>query len=190
MNPRDADRPATTTTLTTGPTVPGWVMHLTATVTALAAVLVTTSTTRLDTTTVTLVLAGLLGFAVVGLRRPGWTFTVVAASTVAATSLLLPDTYTWRTPVLVLAVHLLVRTGWFTTNVAPTARIETAVLSTVARPFVATNLVGQALALLAGALTTAAPHPVAALVGGGALVVLAALLLLPGRRHRDRSPLA
>ena len=136
-----------------GPTIPGALLHLLLAVCAVGA-FVTAAGTQLApgvTVTVSLVIAATVVAAV---RRPGYLpLGVALVPTAVVFVALAPVGYSWRVPVLMVAIHATLRLCWYTTQITPTTRVELAVLGAECRRFVLINLVGQAVALLAGVLT-------------------------------------
>lgn len=133
----------------------------------------------------------LLGIAAVGLAagtvgnaaRPGFGVGAIALGLALLPFVLTaPVGYTWRTPVLLVLVHAIVRLSWLGTVARPTTLVEIAVLVEEGRRSAVLNLVGQLVALGAGALTALAGStpsvtwPWFAVLGAVAALALALLL--------------
>ena len=110
-----------------------------------------------------------------------------------------PLGYTWRVPLLMLAVHATARLCWFASQISLSTRVELAVLRADVPRFVVINLIGQATALLAAILTAVThpdqdpPAPGAAwfAVAGAVALLLLAIALRSGARawpRRERPP--
>ncbi|PFG33163.1 hypothetical protein [Sanguibacter antarcticus] len=138
----------------TGPTVPAWTLHAGLAVAAAGAVCAAAAGTTLDTSSLLLLLAGLLLAIAHAARRPTLVPTVAAlVATGLACIVVLPAADTWRIPLIIVCVHALVRLSWFTSSSRPGGRIEVDVLRREGRTFLVLDLAGQAVGLLALALT-------------------------------------
>lgn len=179
---------APTTRVVAGPTVPAWALHVALAAAAVGAVCAAAAGTAVPGTSLVVLLVGLLVAVAHAVRRPS---RVPAAAVLTATGLaglwITPFDELWRVPVLVLCVHLVVRLTWFTTSTRPGTRIETAVLRHEARTFLAIDLAGQAVGVLALVLTALQTDGalgrsgVLGITGAVALLGLTALLLRSSR---------
>lgn len=138
---------------------------------------------EISTVLVVLFAAGLAGGAVANAARPGYGVGGVAlALTLLPYLAQSPAGYTWRSPVLLVLVHGVVRLSWLATLASPSTRVDTTVLAQEGRRAAVLNLAGQVVALGAGGLTAAAEAapsitwPWFAVVGGIAVLALALLL--------------
>ena len=174
-----------------GPTAPGWAVQVAVAVTGVAVFLATTVGTGLPVGNLVAVSTIIVGVTAATMRRPGYLpLGVALVPAVIAMITLNPVGYTWRTPVLMLAVHAMVRLSWYAAQVTPTTRVELAVLRAGWPRFAVVNGIGQAVALFAGAVTALTEDASssassgtgwAGLMGAGALLVLA-LALRTGTR--------
>lgn len=172
--------------LDAGPSVPGWAMYAGLVVAAVGAFLAAAAGTALPVGFLVVVCLAIAASAVSAVRQHGYlTFAVALVPTTIALLALAPVGYTWRTPVLMVAIHATLRLSWYVSVITPVTRVEVAVLATEGRRFVVVNAVGQAVALLAGALTVATRDGSGAswpgVTGAAALLVLA-LALRTGAR--------
>lgn len=136
-----------------GRTVSSAMVHVALAVCAVGAFL-TAAGTQVATGLVVSVCVLIVVTVAASVRRPGYLSlglslfpTVVVLVTVA------PVGYSWRTPLLMLAVHATYRLCWLATQISASTRVELVALEVQGRQFVVVNLLGQAVALLAGALT-------------------------------------
>ncbi len=139
-----------------GPTVPGWAVHLGLAAAAVGVFLAAAAGTGLPVGVMVTVILVIVVTATVGsaVRGPGYlTLGLSLFPATVAMLTLAPVGYTWRTPVLMVAIHATVRLSWYATHVLPATRVELAVLGAEGPRFVVINCVGQAVALLAGAVT-------------------------------------
>ena len=174
-----------------GLTVPGWAVQVALAAASITVFLAAAAGTGLPGGNVAAVCVIIAGVAAATARRPGYLPLGIALTLATIAMLALtPVGYTWRTPVLMLAIHAAVRLTWYATQVTPTTRVELAVLGAEGRRFVIINGIGQGVALLAGAVTaltqdasssTSTGTGWAGLMGAGALLVLA-LALRTGTR--------
>lgn len=184
-----AHAPAAPLSLDIGPSVPGWVFDVALLVSGLGAVLVAGVGTRALPGLLVLAVLTLVVVGVRSIRAGDHVFLVSVAGTSAALYVFTPG-YVWRAAVLVLLLHLCARASWFASATSPAGRVEVAVLVREGRRFVVFNAVGQALALLSGALVDVRDagdvdtHAGFAAAGGVALLGLAGLTLLTRRRDR------
>lgn len=180
-----------------GPTVPGWALHVALAAVAVAVFLAAAAGTGLPmgvmvTVTLIIVVTATVASAV---RGPGYlTLGLSLFPATVAMLTLAPVGYTWRTPVLMLAIHATVRLSWYATHVLPGTRVELAVLGAEGPRFAIINCIGQAVALLAGAVTAvtaATDHGSGSVSTGtgwagvlGAVALLALALALRGAAVR------
>lgn len=172
-----------------GPTVPAWTLHVALAAAILGAVGAAAGGTALATSSLLVLLVGLLAAVGHATWRPS---SVPAVAALVATGLacitVTPTDEGWRVPVIILCVHALVRLSWFTTSARPGGRIEIAVLRHEGRTFLVLGLAGQAVGLLAVVLTaldadgTLARSDALGVVGALALLGLSGSLAL--RRSR------
>lgn len=166
-----------------GPTVPGWGVHLGLAAAAVGVFLAAAAGTGLPVgvvVTVSLIIV-VTATATATVRGPG--YLTLGLSLFPATVAMLtsaPVGYTWRTPVLMVAVHATVRLSWYATHVLPATRVELAVLAAEGRRFAVINCIGQAVALIAGVLTVATADGSGVgwtgVAGAAALLILAVVL--------------
>ena len=171
----------------TGRTAPGWTVHSGLGGCAVGAFLAAAAGTALPAGVVLAVCVVIAVSAASGVRWPG--YLTVATALVPVTIALLtlgPVGYTWRTPILMLTIHAAVRLSWYTTQVSARTRVELAVLVPEGKRFAVVNLVGQAVALVAGALT-AATEGAAGMGWTGIAGALALLILALALRTGARS---
>lgn len=168
---------APTTRIDAGPTIPAWTLHVALAAAAVGAVCAAAAGTAIPGTSLVVFLVGLLVAVAHGARRPS---SVPAVTVLTATGLaglwITPFDEVWRAPVLILCVHLVVRLTWFTTSTRPGTRIEIAVLRHEGLTFLAIDLAGQAVGVLALVLT--ALQTDGALGGSGLLGIAGAAALL------------
>ena len=176
-----------------GPTVPGWALHLGLAAAAVAVFLAAAAGTGLPvgimvTVSLIIVVTATVASAV---RGPGYlTLGLSLFPATVAMLTLAPVGYTWRTPVLMVAIHATVRLSWYATHVVPATRVELAVLGAEGRRFAVINGIGQAVALLAGALTIATGDGSGASwigVAAAAALLVLALALRTGARAWPRT---
>ncbi|MEP7764611.1 hypothetical protein [Sanguibacter sp. 25GB23B1] len=183
-------RPAGPTThIHTGPTIPAWTLHAALAVAIVGAVCSAAAGTSLETSSLVVLVLGLLAAVGHAAWRPS---TIPAVAALAATGLacivVTPTSEGWRVPVIILCVHALVRLSWFTASSRPGGRIEVEVLRHEGRTFLVLGLAGQAVGLLAVVLTALEADGALGrsgalgIAGAVALLGLAALLLLPRSR--------
>lgn len=171
----------------TGRTVPGWSLHSGLGVCAVGAFLAAAAGTELPAEVVLTVCLIIAVATASGVRRPGYlTFGTALVPVTIALLTLVPVGYTWRTPILMLAIHAAVRLSWYTTQVSALTRVELTVLGAEGRRFAVVNLVGQAVALVAGALT-AVTEGTAGMGWTGVMGALALLVLALALRTGARS---
>lgn len=180
---------APSTHVHTGPTLPAWTLHVALAVATLGAVCAAAAGTALPGPSLALLVVGLLAAVAYAARRPNLVPAVAALTATGLACLVLtPTDEGWRVPVIILCIHLVVRLSWFTSSSRPGARIEVAVLRDEGASFLAIDLVGQAVGLLAVVLTALATDGtlgrsgVLGIVGAVALLSLTALLV--GRSSR------
>lgn len=166
-----------------GRSIPGWVVHVALTVVMLTGLGVATLGSEISLGLVVVAAAGLVGGAVMNLARPGYGVGGIALALILLPYVFSsPAGYTWRSPVLIVLVHAVVRLSWLATLAGPRTRVDTSVLVQEGRRSAVLNLAGQVVALLAGALTAAAEAapsitwPWFAVLGGIAALLLALLL--------------
>ena len=164
-----------------GRTVPGWALHGALALSAVVSFCAAAAGTALPAGAVLAVSLVIASSALATLRRSG--YLPLGISLVTTTIALLavnPTGYTWRIPVVMLAVHATVRLSWYVSMITPTTRVDLAVLRAEGRRFAIINLVSQGVALFAGALTamteSASPLAWTGILGAVALVVLAVAL--------------
>lgn len=172
-----------------GPTVPGWTLHAALAAAIVGAVCAAAAGTALETSSLVVLLVGLLVTVGHAAWRPS---TIPAVAALVATGLagmvVTPTDEAWRVPVMILCVHALVRLSWFTSSSRPGGRIEVAVLRHEGRTFLVLGLAGQGVGLLALVLTaleadgTLGRSGALGVVGAAALLGLSGLLVL--RRSR------
>lgn len=158
-------------------------MHVALGLVMLSAFLVGALGAEVSSVLVVVAAAGLVAGAAANAVRPGYGVGGVAlALTLLPYLAQSPAGYTWRSPVLLVLVHAVVRLSWLATLASPTTRVDTTVLVQEGRRAAVLNLAGQVVALLAGGLTAAAEAapsitwPWFAVVGGVAVLALALLL--------------
>ena len=163
--------------------IPGWVLHVTLGLLLVAGMLVTMLGAGIEPVLVGFLVAGVVAGTVGNARRPGYGLAAVALGLVMLPFLFTsPAGWTWRTPVLLVVVHAGVRLSWMATVAGLSTRVDTAVLALECRRSGALNLVGQLVALVAGAVTAAAgaasslTWPWFGVLGGAAALALALLL--------------
>lgn len=166
-----------------GRSVPGWALHVALGVAVLTGLLVGMSGSEVSAALVTVAALGLAAGTVANARRPGYGLGAIAVGLMLLPFVLTaPVGYTWRTPVLMVLVHAVLRLSWFATVAAPRTQVEAAVLVAEGRRSAVLNLVGQLVALLAGALTAVSGStssmtwPWFAVLGAVAALSLALLL--------------
>lgn len=171
-----------------GRTVSAGLLHLLLVVCGVGAYLVAAAGEAETGLTVVVCLA-IVGTCAASLRRPGYgPLAVSLIPTTVALVAVAPVGYSWRVPLLMIAVHALVRLSWFTAQVTARTRIELTVLRAEGRRFLIVNLIGQSAALLAGALTLAtadgdhAPGLTWLAVVGAAVLVALVVTLRSGAR--------
>jgi hypothetical protein len=167
-----------------GPTVPAWTFHAALAAAIVGAVCAAAAGTALATSSLVVLVVGLLAAVGHAAWRPS---TVPAVAALVATGLacigVTPTDEGWRMPVIILCVHALVRLSWFTTSSRPGGRIEVAILRHEGRTFLVLGLAGQAVGLLAVVLTaleadgTLGRDGTLGIVGAVALLGLAGLLV-------------
>lgn len=136
-----------------GRTIQGWYLHVGLAVCTVGAFLAAAAAV-LPTGVVAVVCVVIAAAVAVTVRRPGYlAFGVAVVPTTIVLLAVGAEGYSWRTPVLMIAIHASVRLSWFASQVSATTRVELAVLAAEVRRFAVINVVGQAMALLAGALT-------------------------------------
>lgn len=183
-----------------GRTIQGWYLHVGLAVCAVGAFLAAAAAV-LASGVVAVVCVVIAAAVAVTVRRPGYlAFGVAVVPTTIVLLTVGAEGYSWRTPVLMFAIHASVRLSWYTSQVSATTRVELAVLAAEGRRFAVINVVGQAVALLAGVLTavsrtgdggTASGTVWLAVAGALALTVLAVALRTGARSwpRRGTAPL-
>ena len=166
-----------------GRSVPGWALHVALGVAVLTGLLVGMAGSEVSAALVTVAALGLAAGTVANARRPGYGLGAIAVGLMLLPFVLTaPAGYTWRTPVLMVLVHAVLRLSWFATVAGPRTQVEVAVLVDEGRRSAVLNLVGQLVALLAGALTAVSGStssmtwPWFAVLGAVAALALALLL--------------
>lgn len=166
-----------------GRSIPGLAVHVALGVVMLAGLFVGMAGSEVSAALVGVAAVGLAAGTVGNAVRPGYGVGAVALGlTLLPFVLTAPVGYTWRTPVLLVLVHAVVRLSWLATVAGPKTRVEVAVLVHEGRRSAVLNLVGQVVALGAGALTALAESTPSttwawfAVLGGAAALALALLL--------------
>lgn len=136
-----------------GRTIPGWLLLASLAVAAVAAFLAAAAG-LLSAGVVAVVAVVIAATVAVTVQRPGYLAFALSLIPVVIVGLTVaPVGYTWRTPLVMVAVHASLRLSWFTSQGSATTRVELAVLAAEGRRFAVVDLLGQGAALLAGALT-------------------------------------
>lgn len=166
-----------------GRSVPGWAVHVALAVVMVTGLGVATLGSEISPALIAIAAAGLVGGAVANLARPGYGVGGTALALILLPYVFgSPAGYTWRSPVLIVLVHAVVRLSWLATLAGRKTRVDATVLVQEGRRSAVFNLAGQVVALLAGALTAAADAapsitwPWFAVLGGIAALLLALLL--------------
>ncbi|SDC16563.1 hypothetical protein SAMN05216410_1309 [Sanguibacter gelidistatuariae] len=178
-------------TIEAGNTIPGWYLHAGLAVCAVGAFL-TAAAAALPAGLVAVVCVVIAAAVAVTVRRPGYlAFGVSLAPTTIVLLAVGSEGYSWRIPLLMIAIHASVRLSWFTSQVSATTRVEVTVVAAEGRRFAVINFVGQALALLAGVLTTVSESgdggPASGTVWIGVAGALALIVLAIALRTGARS---
>ena len=176
-------RPRTVAQIEIDRSVPGWVLHAALGVVILTGLLVGMAGSEVSPALVGVAAVGLAAGTVGNAVRPGFGVGAIALGLMLLPFVLTaPVGYSWRTPVLMVLVHAVVRLSWLCTVAGPRTRVETAVLVAEGRRSAVLNLVGQLVALVAGGLTALAGStpsttwPWFAVLGAAAVLALALLL--------------
>ncbi len=166
-----------------GRSVPGWVVHTALGVAILTGLFVGMAGSDVSPALIGVAAVGLAAGTVGNAVRPGYGVGAIGLGLMLLPFVLTaPAGYTWRTPVLLVLVHAVVRLSWLATVAGPKTLVEATVLVEEGRRSAVFNLVGQLVALLAGALTAAAGStpsltwPWFAVLGAVAALGLAVLL--------------
>ena len=177
--------------LDSGACVPGWAVYAGLIIAAVGTFLAAAAGTALPVGFLVVVCLAIAASAVSAVRQHGYiTLAVALVPTTIALLTLAPVGYTWRTPVLMVAIHATLRLSWYVSVITLVTRVEVAVLAAEGRRFTVVNLVGQAVALLAGALTIATGDGSGASwigVAAAAALLVLALALRTGARAWPRT---